>query len=245
MHQHKQLFDHCVIAIFVCIKVQRWCLPSTMAWPPGVFTPPICSSNRRLRRTTRLISRQQIRASRTNSRSVKPTAGPLSHAHFSLWQLCQAGYVFNGAYLFTIIQLGQGFNDIFRKCWSCDTQSKTPQWQTKGRNDLKKNVNYSVGGKKATWENPPGPTARVSTRLTSCRIKTTRQIWRSKDLRGFDPRASKDQDQWALKIKRPAVLGCNEEVDNINGGLVVLGTSHKMCAHGLLGGGGGVLRVLL
>lgn len=148
MHEHKQLFDHCVIPVFVCIKVQRWCLPSTMAWPPGVFTPPICSSNRRLRRTTRLISRQQIRASRTNSRSVKPTAGPLSHAHFSLWQLCQAGYVFNGAYLFTIIQLGQGFNDIFRKCWSCDTQSKTPQWQTKGRNDLKKNVNYSVEGKK-------------------------------------------------------------------------------------------------
>lgn len=68
-------------------------------------------------------------------------------------------------------------------------------------------------------------------------LKITRQIWRWKDLRGFDPWASKDQGQWALKIKQPAVLGCNKEVDNIHGGWLVLGASHKMCANGLLGGG--------
>lgn len=62
-------------------------------------------------------------------------------------------------------------------------------------------------------------------------------MWRSKDLRGFDPRASKHQDQWALKIKQPAVLGCNKEVDDSHGGQVDLGASHKMCANGLPGGG--------
>lgn len=36
----------------------------------------------------------------------KPTTGPLSH-NISVYDLCQAGYVFNGVYLFKIIQLVQ------------------------------------------------------------------------------------------------------------------------------------------
>lgn len=127
MHKHKQLFDRCVIAVFVCIKVQQWCLPSTMVWPPGAFTLPIFSSNRRLQRTTRLISRQQIRASRTNSRSENRQL-PHCHTRISVYDLRQDGYVINSVYLFKIIPLGGNFTDIFRKWSSCDKERVITFW---------------------------------------------------------------------------------------------------------------------
>lgn len=39
----------------------------------------------------------------------------------------------------------------------------------------------------------------------------------------------RDHDQWALSLKQPAMLGCTTEVDNMNGGVLVLG--HKMSAN--------------